>query len=409
MASSSSTSSTLTAVPASGTAVSARKANTIVAVTGATIGVAATLFGPFLSFRPNRVLDGVQVGAIDAFGVVAWVAIALWVAGAGLAFIEPGRFLGPVRGLLGTAIVTVLLAESGAAAMEFASTQGTAARTSFSASFYYVLVAFFLVEYAAVRDAPGIIGRSVIVLGAIGAIVALVASGALSELGIVREFQLTSDTFARELRRYMFYALGSTAIATVIGIPLGIWSANSASARVPIMNALNIGQVFPALAFIGIMMPVLSGLANTFPFLRDFGIAGIGWAPVFIVLVIYALFPITRNTLVAIKQLDPGVLDAARGMGMAKRRSLWEVELPLAFPVVLAGIRIALVQNTAGSILAALVGGGGLGAIVFFGLEQTSMDLVLVGVVPIVAMAFIFDSALRSVERMTGGTESELT
>ena len=171
------------------------------------------------------------------------------------------------------------------------------------------------------------------------------------------------------------------------------------------MNALNIGQVFPALAFIGIMMPILSGLANRFPFLREFGISGIGWAPVFIVLVVYALFPITRNTLVAIQQLDPGVLDAAKGMGMGRWRSLFEVELPLAFPVVLAGIRIALVQNTAGSILAALVGGGGLGAIVFFGLEQTSMDLVLVGVVPIVAMAFIFDSALRSVERMTGGTE----
>ncbi len=235
---------------------------------------------------------------------------------------------------------------------------------------------------------------------------ALVASGALAELGIVREWQLTSDTFARELRRYMFYALGSTAIATVIGIPLGIWSASSPRARVPIMNALNIGQVFPALAFIGIMMPVLSGLANTFPFLREFGHRGhrVG-AGLHRARDLRALPHHPQHTRRDPSSSTPACSTPRKGMGMGRRRSLLEVELPLAFPVVLAGIRIALVQNTAGSILAALVGGGGLGAIVFFGLEQTSMDLVLVGVVPIVAMAFIFDSALRSVERMTGGTE----
>jgi osmoprotectant transport system permease protein len=409
MDSSSRFSSTLTAVSQAGTAVSARKANTIVAVTGSTIGVLTTFLAPLLSFRPNRVVDGVQAGAFDAFGASAWILIALWVACAALAFVKPGRFVGPVRGLIGIAIMVLVLVQSGAAAAEFAVDQGTVARTSFAVGFYYAIVAFFLVEYAALRDTPGALARTAVVFAGFAAIVALAASGALAELGIVREYQLASDNFGRELRRYLFYALGSTGIAIAIGIPLGIWAATSKRAEVPIMSILNVGQVFPALAFIGIMMPVLSGLANTFPFLRQLGIAGIGWAPVFIVLVIYALFPITRNTLVAIRELPPGVLNAAQGMGMSRGRSLMEVELPLAFPVVLAGIRIALVQNTAGSILAALVGGGGLGSIVFFGLEQTSMDLVLVGVVPIVAMAFIFDAALRAVERMTGAPEAQTT
>jgi osmoprotectant transport system permease protein len=301
----------------------------------------------------------------------------------------------------------LVLALSGAAAAEFAVDQGTVARTSFAVGFYYLVVAFFLVEYGALSDTPSRLARSGVVLAGIGVVAALAASGALSELGIVREYQLASGTFGRELRRYLFLALGSTGAAVVIGIPLGIWAATSKRAEIPIMSVLNIGQVFPALAFIGIMMPVLSGLSNALPFLRQLGIAGIGWAPVFIVLVIYALFPITRNTVVSIRELPPGVLDAARGMGMRRGRSLVEVELPLAFPVVLAGIRVALVQNTAGSILAALVGGGGLGSIVFFGLEQASMDLVLVGVVPIVAMAFVFDSALRAVERMTGAPEAQ--
>ena len=136
--------------------------------------------------------------------------------------------------------------------------------------------------------------------------------------------------------------------------------------------------------------------------------AGIGWAPVLIVLVIYALFPVVRNTLTAIRQLDPAVLDSAKGMGMSRWRSLAEIELPLAFPIVLAGVRIALVQSTAGAVLAAFVGGGGLGTIMFFGLEQTSMDLVLVGVLPIVAFALLFDALLRAIERAAGGEGADV-
>jgi ABC-type proline/glycine betaine transport system permease subunit len=135
------------------------------------------------------------------------------------------------------------------------------------------------------------------------------------------------------------------------------------------------------------MMPVFGALGRNVAPLKSIGVAGIGWAPVFVVLLVYALYPVVRNTIAAIRALDPGVLDAARGMGMGQWRLLAEVELPLGFPVVLAGVRIALVQSTAGAVIAAFVGGGGLGTIMFFGLEQTSMDLVLVGVLPIVALA----------------------
>ncbi len=161
--------------------------------------------------------------------------------------------------------------------------------------------------------------------------------------------------------------------------------------------------------FDSIMMPILGALSDGVPPLKSLGISGIGWAPVMVVLLVYALYPVTRNTLIAIRQLDPAILDTAKGMGMSRRRTLWEVELPLAFPVVLAGVRIALVQSTAGAIIAAFVGGGGLGTIMFLGLEQTSMDLVLVGVVPIAILALFFDSLLRAVERVaTGGRRIDL-
>ncbi|MDP2299791.1 MAG: ABC transporter permease, partial [Actinomycetota bacterium] len=293
----------------------------------------------------------------------------------------------------------------GGEAASFAAVQGAAARTSFGASFYLALLAAFLVSYSASAETPGRRGRTVIALFPIIGLVALTATGALAELGIVREWVLTRPTFVRELRRHLFYALGATGGAIALGIPMGVLSARSRHAETAIMGSLNLGQVFPALAFVGIMMPILGALGDRFSAVKALGISGIGWAPVFVVLLVYALFPVTRNTLVAIRQIDPAVLDTARGMGMGRWRSLFEVEMPLAFPVVLAGVRIALVQSTAGAILAAFVGGGGLGTIMFFGLEQTSMDLVLVGVLPIVALALVFDAGLRVVERMAGGSE----
>ena len=160
MASSSSTSPTLTAVPASGAAVSARRANTIVAATGATIGVLATLLGPFLSFRPNRVIDGVQASALDAFGVDG-VDRHRPVAGRAPRSPSSSRVASWARCAACSAPRSSRSSCSRAvsAATEFAATQGTVARTSFSVSFYYVLIAFFLVEYAAMRDTSGALGQ----------------------------------------------------------------------------------------------------------------------------------------------------------------------------------------------------------------------------------------------------------
>jgi osmoprotectant transport system permease protein len=117
-----------------------------------------------------------------------------------------------------------------------------------------------------------------------------------------------------------------------------------------------------------------------------------------VVLLFYALYPITRNVFTGMRSLDDGIVDAAAGMGMKPRQRLVRVELPLIAPVVLVGVRIAAVQTTAAAILAALLGGGGLGTIVFFGVQQTAEDLILLGVIPIVAISLAVDTALRLAE-----------
>ncbi|MDO8879786.1 MAG: ABC transporter permease [Coriobacteriia bacterium] len=405
MASSTTSGDRPAAGPIQGAAARARQSDVVIGLTGAGLGMLTTVMGPYLSFRPNRIVDGLSQTALEAFGPLGWLALALWALSALVALTRPRAWTGVARAALGSGAVLTLLAAAGAEAASFAAVQGAAARTSFGASFYLALLAAFLVSYSASAETPGRRGRTVIALFPIIGLVALTATGALAELGIVREWVLTRPTFVRELRRHLFYALGATGGAIALGIPMGVLSARSRHAETAIMGSLNLGQVFPALAFVGIMMPILGALGDRFSAVKALGISGIGWAPVFVVLLVYALFPVTRNTLVAIRQIDPAVLDTARGMGMGRWRSLFEVEMPLAFPVVLAGVRIALVQSTAGAILAAFVGGGGLGTIMFFGLEQTSMDLVLVGVLPIVALALVFDAGLRVVERMAGGSE----
>ena len=121
-----------------------------------------------------------------------------------------------------------------------------------------------------------------------------------------------------------------------------------------------------------------------------------------IVLTAYAMYPIARNSYTAMTTLDPAVLDAAKGAGMKRVRQLFEVELPIAAPVIRAGLRIALVQTTAGAIIAGLVGGGGLGTFVFLGAAQTATDLILLGTIPIVVMALFFDRSTLTVQRFLG-------
>jgi osmoprotectant transport system permease protein len=178
----------------------------------------------------------------------------------------------------------------------------------------------------------------------------------------------------------------STCIAVAIGLPLGIALARASRLRGPILGFANVLQTIPSLALFGFLIPL--------PFL-----GGIGARTAIVALVVYALLPIIRNTYVGISGVDAAVRDAAIGMGMTGGELLRLVELPLAAPVILAGVRTATVVGVGIATIAAAIGAGGLGEFIFRGVSMVNSTVILAGAVPAALLALLLDGGLHLVER----------
>ena len=181
---------------------------------------------------------------------------------------------------------------------------------------------------------------------------------------------------------------------------LDIWATRSTHAEKPIFFIANITQTIPSLALFGLLIAPLSALSFAFPTLREIGIRGVGDTPAIIALTIYSLLPIVRNTYVGLRQLDIAVIDAGIGMGMSRAQVFRKIEVPLAAPLVLEGVRTASVQSVGLAAVAALIGAGGLGWFIFQGLGQAATDLILLGAIPIIILALIVDNVMRTIVRL---------
>jgi osmoprotectant transport system permease protein len=196
---------------------------------------------------------------------------------------------------------------------------------------------------------------------------------------------LLSEILARSAE-HLELALITIAIAAALGIPAGVFLARRPSPRRWAVWFANVGQTIPSLALFGFLLPIP-------------GIGGIGKRTAIIALCVYALLPILRNTLSGILGVDASVRESAVAMGMTMRQVLWEVELPLAAPSILAGLRIATVSTIGTATIAAAIGGGGLGVFIFRGLAMADARTILAGAVPAAIMALIADEVLEWIER----------
>ncbi|WP_042455879.1 ABC transporter permease/substrate-binding protein [Neobacillus dielmonensis] len=173
--------------------------------------------------------------------------------------------------------------------------------------------------------------------------------------------------------------------ALVIAIPLGIYLTRKKKAAEIVIGIAAVFQTIPSLALLGLLIPLV----------------GIGTVPTIIALVIYALLPILRNIYTGIKEVDPNLIEAAKGLGMNNRRLLVRVELPLAMPVIMAGIRTAMVLIIGTATIAALIGAGGLGDLITVGISRNDTNLILLGAIPAALLALFFDFLLRQMEKMS--------
>jgi len=370
----------------------------MIGATGALLGALVSITGVFVELRPNRVLGGDELTAAGAFGTASWLLTAVWVIALLACLPRAGKVGALVRGVCGNVglVAAVLLVATRASS--YVASEGDVARAAVGISFWLTILAAYVVIFSALQGLESRWARFLVSASGVGVVVVLLLTGRLDSLSIMQEYSTNSEAFWTAFWQQVAYTVGATGSALVIGLVAGVAAARDRRVEAPVFATLNVAQVLPALSFIGLLIVPMGWLGATVPALDAIGVSGIGWAPVFVVLLSYALYPITRNVFTALKTLDSGIVDAARGMGMKPRQRLLSIELPLAFPVVIAGVRIAAVQTTAAAILAALVGGGGLGQIVFFGVQQTAQDLILLGVIPIVVMSLTIDAGLRFVE-----------
>lgn len=364
----------------------------------ALIAVAGALM-PFAIFKANRIVLGEGRLLLDALpGVVSGVLIAAIVAGIVTALLKVSVF-GKLS--LSFVVLALLFVLIGYAATYLTPPDNTFARVSPGAGFWLLVFAFALMVADALtrlRFGPWL--RIAILAGVAAAITALLWSGAWNDISILKEYSNRAEAFWQEAQVHLLLAFGSVAIATIAGVPLGILCYRVRPVRAAVLNVLNIVQTIPSIALFGLLIAPLAWIAANVPGASAIGISGIGFAPAMVALFAYSLLPIVANTVVGLENVPEAANEAARGMGMTDAQRLMSVEMPLAFPVILTGIRIVLVQNIGLATIAALIGGGGFGVFVFQGIGQTAMDLVLLGAVPTVALAFAAAVVLDAVVEM---------
>jgi osmoprotectant transport system permease protein len=219
-------------------------------------------------------------------------------------------------------------------------------------------------------------------LGLVGGPVVVSRSSA-PRSGLIAYFATERATILSLTARHLVLVIISLLVAIVIGLPLGLLLERHAVGAEPVIRGVGVIQTLPGIALLAFMIPLL----------------GIGLAPALVALALYALYPIVRNTYTGVRDADPAAVDAARALGMTDGQILRLVRLPLAAPIIMAGIRTAAVIDVGTATLAAFIGAGGLGEPIVSGLALSDTNMILSGAIPAALLAVFVDATLATVER----------
>jgi osmoprotectant transport system permease protein len=352
------------------------------------VALAGCLLLPFVEFRANRIVSG-EPESVFAAGIAGWVLVALIVL-ALLAAVLPGRLRGPLLLATGAGAGLSLLWALGAAAVALQEGAPSIARVSVGAGAWLAGLGALIIWFAGTRATASPLVRRIVGGVALLGAAAVIAWGGLGELSIAREYAVQSARFWTHVRQHLVLAGAGVGFGVLIGIPLGVLASRNRVVREAGLGIVSVIQTIPSMAMLGLLIAPLAAL----------GLPAIGTVPAVIALTLYALLPIMRNTFVGLAGVDPGVIDAGRGMGMGRFQLLARVEAPLALPLVIEGVRAAAVLVIGIAAVTAFIGAGGLGILVFQGWGQQADDLTLLGAIPMVLLAVLADVSMRVLHRV---------
>lgn len=353
----------------------------------------------FVSHAPNRLISGQGISLISLItGPVWWLLLPILML-ASFAFFKQSTVLYWATVLIAELLLFGLLLLAGATATQLAGGEESLVRTSLGGGFWVmsgmsILIAIDSLSRAVVNP----IWRSMANVLLLLPVVILLATGQLDQLSLLKEYVNRQDVFNDALWQHLQILFATLVPAMLLGIPLGLFCFRSPRFQVAVFSTLNIIQTIPSIALFGLLIAPLAGLAAAIPWLAEHGMSGIGLAPAIVALVLYALLPLVRNVVAGLDAVPDSVVESARGMGMTRSQLFFRVQIPIAMPLIVSGVRIIAVQTVGLAVVAALIGAGGLGAIVFQGLLSSALDLVLLGVIPVVVMAVVVDSLFKFIE-----------
>ena len=347
---------------------------------------------PFINYAPNRLLSGEGRWLWQVWPSLAGVQVAAALLISFLCW-RPGRLPLLFIFLLADLLLPLLLWGAGQAAVELARSGSPLARTSPGSGLWLALALCLLIASDAVRRLTPrtlwrwLLNAQIWLLPGL-----LLWLGALDGLSLLKEYFNRQDVFDDALYQHLTLLFGTLLPGLLIGLPIGIWVWRHPRWQSPIFAVLNVIQTVPSVALFGLLIAPLAGLASQFPWMAQLGVSGTGMTPALIALVLYALLPLVRGVVTGLQQVPREALESAVAMGMSSGQRFRLVQLPLALPVLLRSLRVVSVQTVGMAVVAALIGAGGFGALVFQGLLSSALDLVLLGVNPTIALAVVVDA-----------------
>ncbi len=350
----------------------------------------ALIFNGYLITMANRISKMVNINIFTAVGSYGWIAIATLGVLTILVFIKgESELKNFITGLVSSCFLGEIFFLSGLAATLFKESESPSARITWGVGTYIMIAAWYGIVIKCNQNINKQYMRFLTQFSGILIVILLFATGAMNDMSIVVEFFARQDTFFVALKDHFNISISVLISGLVVGLPLGYLCYKYSAVNSVVMTILNIVRSIPSIALILLMVTPLTFLKGI-PFFEKMGISAFGFTPVFCALFLYVLFQIVNSLNGALKTVDGNHLKTARAMGMTDFMILWKVQLPLILPVLVSGLRVAIVSTFSAATLGSMVGFGGLGLFITMGSgDAVTLDLILLGAVPIIIMIFI--------------------